>query len=365
MSLPLHPGYEKGAITGEKPMKISILIIALAGLMSMQPAAAQPVEQFYKGKTLTVLVGNSPGGINDISARLLARHIGRFIPGNPSAVVQNNPGAGGVITANRLYHNAEKDGTVLAKFERAVPQLAVQSDPNAQFDPTKFVWLGSLSSYAEDAYLLAINSANPVKSIDEIKPGGGKSVTLGADASASSNLIFAVIAREVLGLNIKIVRGYTGAARMFLAMQSGELDGQFVGLSSIKSGQRDLYNKHAFRALMAFGRTTRHPEFPDAPIGREMTKDANALALIDFAELPFFMALPFAGPPGMPADRAKALQTAFMAMCKDKAFLDDADKLGVDMSPLDGDDILKMLAKVAATPKDVIARYNAIGGERK
>jgi tripartite-type tricarboxylate transporter receptor subunit TctC len=316
--------------------------------MTTQPSAAQSVEQFYKGRSITILVGNSPGGINDISARLVARHIGRFIPGNPGAVVQNNPGAGGVITANRLYNSSEKDGTVIAKLERAVPQLAVQGDPNAQFDPTKYLWTG-----------------NPVRSIDEIKAGGGKSVTLGADASASSNLIFAIIAKEVLGLNIKIVRGYTGAARLFLAMQSGELDGQYVGLSSIKSGQRDLYNRKAFRALMAFGRTTRHPEYPDIPIGREMTKDANTLALIDFAEIPFFMALPFAAPPGLPPDRAKALQAAFIAMCADKAFLDDAEKLAMDMSPLDGDGILKMLARMAATPKEVIARYNAISGEKK
>ncbi len=337
------------------------------GMSLMIPplAQAQSVEQFYKGRSITILVGNSPGGINDISARLMARHIGRFIPGNPGAVVQNNPGAGGVITANRLYHNAEKDGTVLAKFERAVPQLAIQGDPNAQFDPMKFLWLGSMSSYADDAYLLAINASNPVKSVDEIKSNGGKSVILGADASASSNLIFAVIAKEVLGLNIKLVRGYTGAARMFLAMQSGEIDGQYVGLSSIKSGQRDLYNKKGFRALMAFGRTTRHPEFPDVPIGREMTKDPGGLGLIDFAEIPFFMALPFAAPPGIPPERAKALQTAFMAMCKDAAFLEDAGKLGVDISPLDGDGILKMVVRMAATSKDVIARYNEISGEKK
>src|SRR5207244_10835807 len=118
----------------------------------------------------------------------------------------------------------------------------------------------------------------------EIKPTAGRRLNLGADASASSNLIFAVIAKEVLGLNINIVRGYTGAATMFLAMARGELDGQFVGLSSIKSGQRDLWNRRAFHPLMAFGRTTRHPDFPDIPTGRELAKDANALALIDFAE---------------------------------------------------------------------------------
>jgi len=334
------------------------------GLMAMHPADAQTVEQFYKGRSVTMLVGTAPGGINDISARLVAKYLGRFIPGNPSIVVQNNPGAGGLITGNKLYSSAEKDGSVLAKLERAVPQLQIQGDPNAQFDSTKFVWLGSLSSYSNDAYLLLVNAGTRVKTVDELR-GPGVPINLGADNSASSNLIFAVIAKEILGLNVNVIRGYTGAANLFLAMQSRELDGQFVGLSSVKSGQRDLWNKSAFRPLMAFGRTTRHPDFPNIPIGREMTKDANALALIGFAELPFFMALPFAAPPGIPADRAKALQTAFMDMSRDKEFVAEAEKIGIDMSPIDGAGILKMLAATAATPKEIIARYTAIGAEKK
>src|SRR5262249_6116985 len=162
------------------------------------------------------------------------------------------------------------------------------------FDPMKFVWLGSLSSYADDAYVLALNADNPVKSVAEISLAAprAKPLNLCADSAASSNLIFAVIAKDVLGLNINIVRGYTGAATLFLAMQRREIDGQFVGLSSIKSGQRDLWNRRGFRALLAFGRTTRHPDFPDVPTGRELARDAAALALIDFAELPFFIALP-------------------------------------------------------------------------
>jgi len=343
---------------------IRILVLSmLVGLAAMPQASAQSVEQFYKGRTITMLVGTAPGGINDISARLVAKYLGRFIPGNPAIVVQNNPGAGGLITGNKLFNNAERDGSVLAKFERAVPQLQIQGDPNAQFDSTKFVWLGSLSSYANDAYLLLINADNPVKSVDELRKPGGK-VNLGADNSASSNLIFAVIAKEILGLNINLIRGYTGAANLFLAMQSHELDGQFVGLSSVKSGQRDLWNKGAFRPLMAFGRTARHPDFPNIPIGREMTTDKNALALIEFAELPFFMALPFAAPPGIPADRAKALQGAFMTMCRDKEFVAEAEKIGIDMSPIDGEGVLKMLAATAATPKEVIARYTAITGAK-
>src|SRR5712691_3325003 len=127
-----------------------IVICAIAiGLVPVQPAMAQSIEHFYKGKSITMLVGTAPGGINDISARLVARHLGRFIPGNPSFIVQNNPGGGGLVTANRVYNTAEKDGAVLAKLERAVPQLQIQGNPNASFDPLKFTWLGSLSSYAD------------------------------------------------------------------------------------------------------------------------------------------------------------------------------------------------------------------------
>jgi tripartite-type tricarboxylate transporter receptor subunit TctC len=335
-----------------------------AALLIPHAASAQSVEQFYRCRTITMLVGSAPGGINDISARLVARHVGRFIIGHPAIVVQNNPGAGGLVTANRLYFNSEKDGATLAKLERAVPQLAIQSHPNAAFDPAKFTWLGSLSSYADDAYLMLVNANHSARSVNDLKRPGVP-VALGADNAASSNLIFAVIAKEVLGLNVNVVRGYTGAAPLFLAMQRGELDGQMVGLSSVRSGQRDLWTRRAFRPLMAFGRTTRHPEFPDMPIGRELTGDAGALALIEFAELPFFMALPFAAPPDIPSERAAALQTAFMTMCRDQAFVEEAEKLGIDLSPIDGAGIVKLLARTAATPKDVIARYNTIGGERK
>jgi tripartite-type tricarboxylate transporter receptor subunit TctC len=361
----MTPSEQEAAMTTiwRRVLAMTVLSAALS-LMALPQAFAQSVEQFYRGRTVTMLVGTAPGGINDISARLVVKYLGRFIPGNPAIVVQNNPGAGGLVTGNKLYNNAERDGSVLAKFERAVPQIQIQGDPNAQFDSTKFVWLGSLSSYANDAYLLLINADNPVKAVDDLRKPGVK-LNLGADNSASSNLIFAVIAKEILGLNINVIRGYTGAANLFLAMQSRELDGQFVGLSSVKSGQRDLWNKGAFRPLMAFGRTTRHPDFPDIPIEREMTKDKEALSLIEFAELPFFMALPFAAPPGIPADRAKALQAAFMTMCRDKEFVAEAEKIGIDMSPIDGDRILKMLAATAATPKEVIARYTSIAAEKK
>jgi tripartite-type tricarboxylate transporter receptor subunit TctC len=221
-----------------------------------------------------------------------------------------------------------------------------------------------MSSYADDAYLMLINADHPAKSVNDIKPGGARRLTLGANNAASSNLIFGIIAKEVLHLNLNVVRGYTGAAPLFLAMARKEIDGQLVGMSSVKTGQRDMWEKRAFRTLVQFGRTTRHPEFPDVPTGRELAPSPDMLSLIEFAEIPFFMSLPFVAPPGVPADRVKALQDAFMAMCRDPGVLDEAAKLGIDMSPINAEQILQLVGRMAATPRDVIARYNVIAGEK-
>jgi len=333
----------------------------LAVIIASGAASAQTVEQFYKGRQITMVVGSSPGGVNDISARFVARYLGKYIPGNPSVVVENQPGAGGITAANRLGNVFPSDGTYLAKLERGVPLLAIQDDPNIHFDPVKLTWLGSLSSYAHDAYLMLIMATDPIKSVYELKEPG-KSITLGGDTTASSNVAFANIAKQMLGLNIKVVTGYTGAAPLFLAMQRSEIDGQVVGYSSVRTGQRDLWTHDTFRALMQFGRKTRHPDFPDIPTGHELTNDPSALALIDFAELQFFISLPFAAPPKIPADRAKALETAFMQMCNDPDVVADAEKLGIEMSPIDGETVIGAIERAAATPRDVIARYNTLVG---
>ena len=339
---------------------IALAILAcIASLSRMYPLAAQTVEQFYKGRAVTLIVGFAPGGINDISGRIVGRHLGRFIPGNPTVVVQNMPGAGGLGAANRMYNVAEKDGLVIAGLGRSVPQLAIQGNPKASFDPHKFTWLGSLSSYAQDAYLLTVIARHPAKTVAEVNRSG-MAVNLGTDRAGATNVVFSLIAKEVLGLQVNLVRGYQGAAPIFLAMQSGEVDGQVIGLSSIKAGQRALWEGKQLRPLLQFGRLTRLPELPDVPTGRELVKDAASQALLEFAELPFFMALPFVAPPDIPADRANALQTAFMAMCEDPAFLDDAKRLGLDISPIDAAAIGKLLDRAAVTPKGVIDRFNEI-----
>lgn len=342
------------------PRRFAILA---ATLWLATPAAAQTVEQFYAGRNLTIIVPTSPGGINDISGRLVARFMGRFIPGKPNIVVQNQPGAGGLANANLLYNSAEKDGSVISMMERAIPLLAITGDSNAKFDSLKFTWLGSLSSYGNDAYLLLINSAHKARTVADLKTAGIEA-SLGANRSGSTNLTFALIARDVLKLNIKVIRGYTGAAPMMLAQQRGELDGQVIGFWSVQAGQPDLWQNKKLLPIVQFGRATRHKDMPDVPTGRELATNAEALQLIELAELPFEMALPTVAPPGIPADRAAALRAAYMAMVKDQAFLDEAARIKLEISPIDGETILTLLKRAAATPKSVIESYNKLAADK-
>jgi len=339
----------------------SLLPLAFClGLATTCGAAAQSsVEQFYKGRTINFLVASAPGGVNDLMARLISRHMGKHIPGNPTFVVQNLTSAG-LVLANRIYANPEKDGATIAIIERGTPQLAVQGEPNARFDPVKMTWLGSVSSYANDAYVFWVNSSFPAKTVADLKGPNSKLARIGTTGAGATNVVFTQIAKDVLGLNIQNVRGYRGAADVFLAQQRGEVDGQIVGHSAIKVGQKALYSAGAFRALIQFARTTRAADLPDVPTGRELVSDPKALALLNFAETPFFMALPVVAPPDIPADRAKALQAAFAAMTKDPAFVEEIHKMGQDLSPIDGEAVRKLIVGMGNTPKDVITQFNAI-----
>jgi tripartite-type tricarboxylate transporter receptor subunit TctC len=325
-------------------------------------AHAQNGESFYKGKTINLIVPFTAGGLNDIAARLVARHMGAYIAGSPTIVVQNQPSAGGLALANRFANSIERDGLTIAIMGRALPQFAIMGDPNAKFDPLKLTWFGSLSSYENDAYFLLINSSSPIKSLDELNHSS-KKLILGANRTGSTNVTFALIAKDILNLNVEVVRGFPGAADITLAMQRGEVDGQTIDLSAVVSGQRELWAKGAFRPLIQFGRKTRLPQFKDIPTARELAHDDKTRALIEFAELPFFMAMPFAGPPDMPADRAQALQIAFMSMTADRAFRDDAQRIGIEISPIDGKTIVDLITKASRTPRDVLDQFQRLNGD--
>ncbi len=337
--------------------KFAAFAAALGGCLAFAGAcAAQTVEQFYHGKSVTMVVPTSAGGNFDLNARLVARHLGRFIPGQPSVVVQNMPGAGGLLLANQFMNTRDHDGLTIGIMERGTPQMTYEGDANARFDPLKFVWLGTISSYANDSYLMLVNADHPAKTVEDLRKPGIVA-RLGADTPGSTNLTFAILARDLLKLNVKVVRGYSGAAQMFLGMQNGELDGQVVGLGSVRGAQPAMWNGGKVRPLLQFGRTERLPELKDVPMAKELLSAPDDLALLQFAELSFFIALPFLAPPDVPADRAAALQKAFMDMTRDPAFLDDAHKANFELSPTDGAAVRGVVEKMAATPKAVIERY--------
>ncbi|MBX9757513.1 MAG: hypothetical protein K2Y29_01965 [Beijerinckiaceae bacterium] len=338
--------------------KLAGVVFALSAITICLPAGAQDAP-FYAGKSIAIQVGSSPGGYYDIAGRTVARHLGRFVAGNPQAVVQNVPGAGGLALGNRLANTIARDGLTIVAMNRALPQLALSGDPNAQFDPLALTWLGSLSSYEEDAYLMVVTDRHPARRMDDINKQV-KPIQLGGTRSGATNIVFALMARDLLKLNVDLVRGYPGAAEIWLAMERGELDGQFVDVSAILVGRPQLWNEGKLHPLVAFGRTTRLPSRPEVPIAREFVTDRDDMALLEFAELPFFMALPFAAPPQMPPEREKVLSEGFMKMARDKEFRDEMLKVGILTSPIDGPAVRALVERAAKTPEPIRARFAKI-----
>jgi tripartite-type tricarboxylate transporter receptor subunit TctC len=322
------------------------------------PAAAQSAEEFYKGRTVTLIISFGPGGLNDIAGRLVAQHLPRFIPGQPRVVAQNMPGAGGLIAANHLYNVAPQDGSVFAQLDRSVAQSGLRGAANVKFDPLKFTWLGSLSNYGNEAYLLWVNVSHPAKTVADINrlPTPTR---LGA-VSGGTNMMMSLVAKETLGLNVKVIRGYVSGPAVWLAMDRGEVDGQTIGLTSVMAEHPEKWERREIRPLLQFGRADRLSLFPDLPTARELAPTPEARAIVEFAELPFLTSLPYLAPPNLPADRARALQAAFVAMSRDEAFIAEAGKRRVELSPIDGGEIISVLRRSAGTPRNVIDRFNAI-----
>lgn len=340
--------------------RVAAMLAGILATYSSVAAQAQGAEEFYRDRSVDLLVGYAPGGFNDVLARMVARHMPRNVPGNPTFVVRNLPNAAAIGIANNIYNVAPKDGSVIAGLDRTAAQLAIRGEPAAKFDPVKFTWLGSVASFAHDAYVLLVNASHGAKTIGDLRQSGIKAI-LGTAGAGATNQVFAQISKDALGFNIDVVKGYRGTGPIFLAMQRGEVDGVITGLSTVKTAQADLWKNKKVRALLQFGRATRHPDLPDVPTSREVAPNGDALALVEFAELPFSMSRPFIAPPGLPAERARALKDGFMATTRDKGFVAELDKVGFDdLSPIDGDAIVRLITKSAAAPKSVIEQYNAM-----
>jgi tripartite-type tricarboxylate transporter receptor subunit TctC len=343
-----------------------VLIRCIAALfvsLALTPyASADAIVDFYKGRTVTLIVGYGPGGGYDLYARLMARHLGRYIPGNPTIVVQNMPGAGSLRATNYLYTVASRDGATIGSFARDMPLLAIlRTNSAAVFDPRKFTWLGSASDFSHDAYLLMVRKDAPAKSIDDALRRGGPPIVLGGTAEGTTGSDVPLVLRDTLGLNIKLVGGYPDNGAIFLAVDRGEVNGRTADLSSIKSLRPEwLLPDGGMHALVQFARSTRHPEFADVPTAHELARDRDAQALIELAELSYKISRPFAAPPDVPAERAKALQLAFMAVQDDPQYRDEAMKLRLEISAIGGREVLDVIDRIATASPSVLGRLRRL-----
>lgn len=331
-----------------------------AGAFLLASAFGANAASFYEGKTISLIVANAPGGGYDANARVLARYMPRYIAGNPTIIVKNMPGAGGLVAANHLFNKEAPDGLTFALLSRSSPLQPLMGVEAARFKPEDFTWLGTASSYADNAYFLITMASTPYKTVEDLKKAD-KPAQFGGLAAGGTDTDIVLLAKEVLKFNINLVRGYKASADIGIAMERGEIDGRSIGWAALQIGSYANYVKEGkLNYLVQFGRETRWPKMAHVPTARELAPTPEDKALIELVEFPLQITYPFVAPPGVPADRAEILKTAFMKTFQDPDYLAEAQKLGFDVSPLDGEKVRSMLIKAFQTPPSVVQRYKEL-----
>jgi tripartite-type tricarboxylate transporter receptor subunit TctC len=325
---------------------LGLCIMAATALASGQ-TRADSVADFYKGKSITITVGYSAGGGYDIYARALGRHMGRHLPGNPNFVVQNVTGAGSVNAANHLYNVAAKDGTVFGTFSRGLAMEPLIGTARVQYDAQKFTWIGS---GANEVSVCSVWHTAPVKTWqDALKT----TFTVAGEGLGSDPDTFSAMVRNLFGIKLRLVTGYHGTSDTILAIERGEVDGRCgQSWSSLKSIRPQWIEKKMLNHI-AYMSEVKAPELPEVPLVSDFA-NARQKQVIRLVLSRQTLGRPFAAPPGIPADRRDALRRAFDATLKDPAFLKEAEKLKLEVSPVSGEDVDKLIAELYATPKDVV-----------
>jgi tripartite-type tricarboxylate transporter receptor subunit TctC len=317
------------------------------------PAHADPIADFYKDRTVTLIAGYSSGGGFDLYARIVANHLGRHIPGNPRIIVQNMPGAGSTRAASHLYNVAPKDGSVIALARAPVIEPLVGSGGGA-FDTAKFTWLGSGASDLTVCGLLG----NP--KVNTMADAARNQFTLGGLGPGSDEDMYSKILKKLLGLKIHLVSGYPGGAEMILAVERGELDGRCGwAYSSIKISKPDWIAEKKIKILNVLA-LERSPELPDVPAIMEFATTEHQKQILRFVLNAQTLGRPFAAPPNIPADRATALRKAFDDTMADAALLAEMKARKLDVDHVRWQAMEKLLTDLYATPKDVVEETRTI-----
>jgi tripartite-type tricarboxylate transporter receptor subunit TctC len=332
----------------------AILGLAIA-VSTCLGARADPVEDFYKGKTISMLVSSSPGGGYDTLSRAIARYLGKHIPGNPSVVIRNMPGAGGIVATSFIAKVAPHDGLTIAGVQNNTPYEPLFGTKEADYDPTKLTWLGTPS--IETGLLIAWH-ASPIKTLEDAKT---KEMTAGASGANSTPSFYARLLNELLGLKIKVIPGFPGQNEAYLAMERGELDSYGVTFwSSLTSTKPDWVRDKKIRVLVQYG-PEKEAALPDVPYGPDLVKNEDDKLLFEAAYAPLAAGRPFVAPPDMPADRTAALRAAMLATFKDPDFLADAAKQDLIINkPASGEALQAQIARVYKMPARISERLRRI-----
>lgn len=332
--------------------------LSCAAVFFCAPAQAQqsPAE-FYKGKTIRLIVGAAAGAAYDFMARVLATHYPRYIPGNPGIVVENMPGAGSIVMLNYLANRAAKDGTAMGLALGGVihePRLNALSrnGRNVQFDATKFGWLGSP---AQQPLIYVVWHQTPFQTFADLQK---QEATFATTSRSGDNFVIPVFTNQALGTKLKLVQGYKGVNDIFHAMEQGEVQGTGMILASLLAKQDWMREKKA-RILMQFG-AARNRLIPDVPTAIEMLKDEGAKRMLRIYAQKYSTTYPFLLPEGVPPERLRALQDAFDAAMKDERLAADARKFGIDINPVRGEEIAKLVNEVGALPEDVVQQLRGL-----
>ena len=335
-------------------MRNAIVCCLFASLFAGTAQAQDDVAAFYKGKTVRMMVATAPGSGVDLIGRLVARHVTHHIPGNPNIVVQNAPGAGGLQMANAMYNTAPRDGTVMGASLNGMPYAPLLQPKAARFDPTKLIWIGSM--YRSNNVAFVWHTA-PVQTLEQLRT---QDLLVGTAGPGSGSYDLSMLSREVLGLRFKVVRGYEGSNAINIAMERGEIEAQIVGWDSLMAG-RPNWLRDKLITIIGHYSLEDPPELrPYARIAdlakTEADKQALALMLARQAHgRPYFL------PPDVPAPRVTALRRAFDATMTDPAFVADAQAMKVDISPMTGEDVQALIARVHnTTPPEVVERVRNI-----
>ena len=333
-------------------MKKVLLAFALVLGVTTSASAQEDVAAFYKGKTIRLVVGIGVGSGYDINARLLARHMAAHVPGAPTIIVQNQPGAGSLTMTNALYNVGPFDGTVFGASFNGMPTTPLLQPGGARFDPVKLNWLGSTNRETQAHYVW---HTTPVQSLADVQK---TEVVIGAQAPGSTQYDYPVLANALFGFKFKVITGYESTPKIHLAMERGEVHGTLANWSTLKAIALNWVTEKKIKMLAQWA-LKKHPDLAEVPLAFDLAKtDADkqamllALARLEYGR-PFFL------PPNVPADRVQALRRAFDATMKDPAYLAEAERLKIDVEPLTGEQVATLVEQVSRTPADTVARVRA------